>query len=93
MDSALDVLAYCCEKFDVTHGYILTLNELVVCQFVPYSNGVVKVMPIPLLDSGEGKLTAKMAVWTLCMLALGEAKCAPRAELAASEDASDNMSE
>lgn len=92
IDSALGVLAYCCEKFNVTYGYILTLNELVVCQFAPYSNGMVKVMPIPLLDSGEGKMTAEMAIWALCVLALGGARSAPPAELAVSEDAS-NMSD
>lgn len=93
MDMALSTLAFACEQYDVNLGYILTLNELVVCEFDPYSGGALfKVMPIPLLDTGERKMTAELAVWVLCMLALEEAT-SESDELADSEYASNSMSD
>ncbi|CAH0045210.1 unnamed protein product [Clonostachys solani] len=61
-----------CKVAGTRYGYIQTDMELVVCRFTKNVDEEWKVamMPIPVTTSGAGALTADLALWWICMLAI-----------------------
>lgn len=67
-----------CYSGRTDYGFLLTAKQLVVVHFTHLmeitgkDEALIHVMPVPLCGKGANGLTAELALWALCMLALVE---------------------